>query len=72
MKSQYIVPCPKHNRKCNAFIGYNDGRIGFNGNHNGVYYELFWWSVVWQINNFLNNAQNTLKKEFCNDFDWKS
>ncbi len=29
--------CPKHNRKCNGFNGFNGNCIGFNGNYNGVY-----------------------------------
>jgi len=31
-----IEPCPKHNRKCNGFNGFNGNCIGFNGNYNGV------------------------------------
>jgi len=36
-----FLPCPKHNRKCNGFNGYNGNCIGFNKNYNGVYcYEM--------------------------------
>ncbi len=35
-----IEPCPKHNRKCNGFNGYNGNCIGFNGNYNGVYWYV--------------------------------
>ncbi len=35
-----IEPCPKHNRKCNGFNGYNGNFIGFNGNYNGVYWYV--------------------------------
>ncbi len=55
-----IEPCPKHNRKCNRFNGYNGNCIGFNGNYNGVY-----WYVMDSIGGMLNpigkNSQNTLQ-----------
>ncbi len=31
-----IETCPKDNRKCNGFNGYNGNCIGFSGNYNGV------------------------------------
>ncbi len=37
LKKKTIKPCPKHNRKCNGFNGYNGNCIGFNGNDNGDY-----------------------------------
>ncbi len=44
-----IEPCPKHNRKCNVFDGYNGNCIDFNGNYYGVY-----WYVVDSIGGMLN------------------
>ncbi len=34
--------CPKHNRKCNGFNGYNENCIGFNGNHWHFFNGLYW------------------------------
>ncbi len=54
--------CPKHNRKCNGFNGYNGNCIGFNGNYNGVY-----WYVMDSIGGMLNPigkmAKTYYKKE---------
>ncbi len=65
-----IEPCPKHNRKCNGFNGYNGNCIGFNGNYNGVY-----WYVVDSIGGMLNPIgkmpKTHYKKEFCNGFTGK-
>ncbi len=56
-----IEPCPKHNKKCNGFNGYNGNWIGFNGNYNGVY-----WCVMDYIGGMLNPEgempKNTLQK----------
>ncbi len=66
-----IEPCPKHNRKCNGFNGYNGNCIGFNGNYNGVY-----WYVMDYIGGLLKPIGKMLKthykKEFCNGFTGKS
>ncbi len=66
-----IEPCPKHNRKCNGFNGYNGNCIGFNGNYNGVY-----WYVMDSIGGMLNPIgkmpKTHYKKEFCNGFTGKS
>ncbi len=66
-----IEPCPKHNRKCNGFNGYNGNCIGFNGNYNGVY-----WYVIDSIGGMLNPIgkmpKTHYKKEFCNGFTGKS
>ncbi len=60
-----MQPCPKHNRKCNGFNGYNGNCIGFNGNYNGVY-----WYVMDSIGGMLNAIgkmpKTHYKKEFCN------
>ncbi len=65
-----IEPCPKHNRKCNGFNGYNGNCIGFNGNYNGVY-----WYVMDSIGGMLNPIgkvpKTHYKKEFCNGFTGK-
>ncbi len=62
--------CPKHNRKCNGFNGYNGNCIGFNGNYNGVY-----WYVMDSIGGMLNPVEKMpkthYKKEFSNGFTWK-
>ncbi len=53
--------CPKHNRKCKGFNGYNGNCIGFNGNYNGVYWYVMD-SIVGMLNPNGTNAQNTLQK----------
>ncbi len=66
-----IEPCPKHNRKCNRFNGYNGNCIGFNGNYNGVY-----WYVMDSIGGMLNyigkRPKTHYKNVFCNGFNGKS
>ncbi len=66
-----IESCPKHNRKCNGFNGYNGNCIGFKGNYNGVY-----WYVMDSIGGMLNPIgkmpKTHYKKEFCNGFTGKS
>ncbi len=66
-----IEHCPKHNRKCNGFNGYNGNCIGFNGSYNGVY-----WYVMDSIGGMLNPIgkmpKTHYKKEFCNGFTGKS
>ncbi len=66
-----IEPCPKHNRKCNGFNGYNGNCIGFNGDYNGVY-----WCVMDSIGGMLNHIgkmpKTHYKKEFYNGFTGKS
>ncbi len=58
-----IETCPKHNRKCNGFNGYNGNCIGFSGNYNGVLMvcDGFYW---WDVKSHCENAQNTLQKGF--------
>ncbi len=71
MKKKTIEPCPKHNRKCNGFNGYNGNCIGFNGNYNVVY-----WYVMDSIGGMLNPIgkmpKTHYKNEFCNGFIGKS
>ncbi len=53
------LPCPKHNRKCNVFNGYNGNCIGFNlvfkfylkklMVHNGILMETIGISVMVSI-----------------------
>ncbi len=66
-----IESCPKHNRKCNGFNGFNVNCIGFNGNYNGVY-----WYVMDYIGGMLNPIgqipKTHYKKIFCNGFTGKS
>ncbi len=65
-----IELCPKHNRKCNGFNGYNGNCIGFNENYNGVN-----WYVMDSIGGMLNPIgkmpKTHYKKEFCNGFTGK-
>ncbi len=63
-------PCPKHNRKCNGFNGYDGNCTGFNGNYNGVY-----WCVMDSIGGMLNHIgkmpKTHYKNKFCNGFTGK-
>ncbi len=54
-----IEPWPKHKRKCNGFNGYNGSCIGFNGNHNGVY-----WYVMDYIGEMLNPIEKMPKTHY--------
>ncbi len=66
-----IEPCPKHNRKCNGFNGFNGNCIGFNGNYNGVYWYVM--DYIGGMLNLIGKMPKTLyKKEFCNGFTGKS
>ncbi len=57
--------CPKHNRKCNGFNGFNGNCIGFNGNYNGVY-----WYVMDYIGGMLNPIGKMPKhNRKCNGFN---
>ncbi len=58
-----IEPCPKHNRKCNGFNGYNGNCIGFNGNYNGVY-----WYVMDSIGGMLNPIGKMPKTHYKRNF----
>ncbi len=58
-----IEPCPKHNRKCNGFNGYNGGCIGFNGNYNGIY-----WYVMDSIGGMLNPIGKMPKTHYKRNF----
>ncbi len=65
-----IEPCPKYNRKCNVFNGFNGNCIGFSGNYNGVY-----WYVMDSIGGMLNPIgkmpKTHNKNEFSNGFTGK-
>ncbi len=66
-----IEPCPKHNRKCNGFNGFNGNCIVFNGNYNGVYWYVR--DYIGRMLNLIGKMPKTLyKKEFCNGFTGKS
>ncbi len=66
-----IELCPKHNRKCNGFNGYNGNCTGLNGNYDGVY-----WYVMDSIGGMLNPigkmAKTHYKREFYNGFTGQS
>ncbi len=58
-----IEPCPKHNRKCNGFNGFNGNCIGFNGHYNGVY-----WYVMDYIGGMLNHIGKMPKTQYKRNF----
>ncbi len=58
-----IEPCPKHNRKCNGFNGYNGNWFGFNGHYNGVY-----WYVMDYIGGMLNPIGKMPKTQYKRNF----
>ncbi len=65
-----IEPCPKHNRQCNGFNGYNGNCIGFNGNYNSVYYVM---DFIGGMLNLIGKMSKThYKKEFCTGFTGNS
>ncbi len=66
-----IQLCPKYNRKCDGFNGYNGNCFVFNGNYKGVY-----WYVMDSIGEMLNPIgimpKTHYKMKFCNGFTGNS